>query len=149
MRQWSNTIISAVPSSLSKILSEPIQHLRDALALLVSAYAPPIAPLLPRAALFLFSNIASSLYLLEHALWAVSTKEGSAETDVEVFMRWVEEGGMKESVAEVARIMNEDRHGQAAKRVQSDRKIVFGATEEARVDIAPKTSSLPAVSAHL
>ncbi|THH16916.1 hypothetical protein EUX98_g9223 [Antrodiella citrinella] len=126
--QWAHCIIATISSQLTTTLTTPIQTLHSALTLLTSAYTPPIAPLIPRAALFLFSNIASSIYLLEHALWAVSAKEASAQTDVEVFARWVEEGGLVESVAEVERIMREARKG--GRREEMDRRIVFG--EETR-----------------
>lgn len=111
---------------MSNSLSAPIQTLRNALTVLTSAYTPPIAPLLPRAGLFLFNSIASSLYLLEHALWAVSTGEVSAPTDVEVFTRWVDEGGLKESVSDVTRVMAETKAGRGSNREELDRKIVFG-----------------------
>ncbi|TCD70903.1 hypothetical protein EIP91_001211 [Steccherinum ochraceum] len=149
--KWANNLVARIPSSLQATLSPSIQTLRSALDLLVSAYTPPMSPLLPRAALFLFSNITSSLYLLEHALWAVATGEASAQTDLEVFARWVDEGGLKESIVEVKKVMDEARDGKG-RREEMDRKIVFGEESvQARVSVVPRKVQVvgQSISAHL
>jgi len=147
--KWANDILTSIPHSLTTALSSPILTLHSALALLTSAYTPPIAPLLPRAALFLFSNIASSINLLEHALWAVSISETSAQTDVEVFARWVEEGGLRESMSEVERMMLEAKFGKS-RREAMDRRIVFGEEGISKeVSVGSGKSVVESISAHL
>jgi len=46
-----------------------------------------------------FAHITTSLYLLEHAIWAHSNreKEGNHELHAETFRRWVDEGGLLEA----------------------------------------------------
>lgn len=88
---------------------------------MANAYKAPIHPLLPRPALFLFCHVASSLYLLEHAIWAVNTKEPEAQTDVEVFRRWVLEGGLDAALETVRRTKSAQKD-----RVQLDAAIVYG-----------------------
>ena len=67
------------------------------------------------------------LYLLEHAIWARHTGEVSAEADLEVFRRWVEDAGFgfAASAKEVEGVI---RHGSEKQyeRVRGDKEIVFG-----------------------
>lgn len=44
--------------------------------------------------LLLFGHATSSLYLLEHALWAHRLKDTDAKTHTDAFVRWVLEGGV-------------------------------------------------------
>lgn len=81
-------------------------------------HAIPITSLpssiLPRPILFLAGHTASSLFLLEHAIWSMACPEESeAETDtqIEAFKRWIEEGPVGTSLpqvqAEVERVWKE------------------------------------------
>ena len=67
------------------------------------AYAKPMSPLIPRPALMLLGAIASSIYLLEHAVWAEVQPEFANNLDAEVFRRWVIEGGMEGAIQAVKR----------------------------------------------
>jgi hypothetical protein len=94
--------------------------LRTLLQQLPSLYASPTT-LQTRPLLFLLGHLASSLYLLEHALWSFETKYQSWEVDVDVFKRWVDEGGIGEVLREVEVLKKE---GEA--REARDKGIVYG-----------------------
>ena len=96
--QWAQGILSSCPLSLQIQANEPLSLLTAALTELSMAYALPIPTLIPRPALFLFGYTASSLYLLEHAIWSHTNGEAERETDIEVFTRWVAEGGLTGAV---------------------------------------------------
>ncbi|KAI0755038.1 acyl-CoA dehydrogenase/oxidase, partial [Daedaleopsis nitida] len=122
---WVNDILNACPASLAATLREPIANLRVALDALADAYKAPMHPLVPRPVLFLFSHVASSAYLLEHTIWAVNTAEPGYQTDVDVFRRWVLEGGLDTALENVRRALKnapEDR-------IQADSDIVYGSKE--------------------
>ena len=89
--------------------------------MLADAYKAPMHPLLPRPALLLFAHTASSLNLLEHAIWAVNAGEPDSATDGEVFRRWVLEGGLDVALENVRRAKNAPHD-----RVQTDANIVYG-----------------------
>ncbi|KZT23442.1 hypothetical protein NEOLEDRAFT_1157320 [Neolentinus lepideus HHB14362 ss-1] len=95
--QWANSILSSCPGAMA---TEAVA-LRSAVEELQATYTPPISPLVTRPALFLFGYVASALYLLEHAVWSSATSQPERETDVEVFKRWVAEGGLQSSVGAV------------------------------------------------
>lgn len=59
---------------------------------------------MPRPALFLYSYAVSAIYLLEHASWAWRTGEPTANTDAEVFRRWVNEDGLQGAREDVKRM---------------------------------------------
>ncbi|KAI0365734.1 hypothetical protein BV20DRAFT_953774 [Pilatotrama ljubarskyi] len=119
--KWADEILASCPGQLARTLAEPLAVLRKALAALVDAYKAPIHPLLPRPALFLFSHVASSVNMLEHAIWAVTTSESGAEIDVEAFKRWVLEGGLDAAMADVTRNKNSPND-----RTQANSTIVYG-----------------------
>lgn len=73
----------------------------------------------------LFSHVTSALYLLEHAIWAHATGEPTAETDIEVFRRWAQEGGLDQAIQEVQRAKADN-----ASRPKADAQIVYGAGAE-------------------
>ncbi|KAL6304350.1 acyl-CoA dehydrogenase/oxidase [Sparassis latifolia] len=130
---WARTILSSCPASLRGKLREPLEALHAACDDLSQTYKAPIAPLVPRPALFLFSHIASSLYLLEHAIWAHQKSEVSSSSDIEVFRRWVVEGGLSLAVENVRRAKTSPTD-----RSQMDSEIVYSpsthaATKQARL----------------
>ncbi|EIW59446.1 uncharacterized protein TRAVEDRAFT_122464 [Trametes versicolor FP-101664 SS1] len=119
--KWTEDIIASCPAPLAQTLAAPLASLRDALPELVEAYKAPLHPLVPRPALFVFSHIASSVYLLEHAIWAAKTSEPGHEIDAEVFKRWVLEGGLDTALENVRRAKNSSQD-----RMETNSAIVYG-----------------------
>ena len=99
-----------------------------ALQEIARSYVTPIAPLVPRPALFVFSYVASAIYLLEHAIWARDVGEKTADVDLEVFRRWVDENGLGTAIEDVRRARKDP-----STRSVMDAKIVFGDELEAVV----------------
>ncbi|KAG5648418.1 hypothetical protein DXG03_004992 [Asterophora parasitica] len=126
---WAQNILSTTPPSLLPSLRDALSLLQTALSeLQASLGAKPIAPLTPRPALILTGYIASSAFLLEHAVWAWGGgEEGPEERDVhvEVFRRWVLEGGVAPAVEDLRRA-REDGEGSKGVRVRDNERIVFG-----------------------
>ncbi|TFK52431.1 hypothetical protein OE88DRAFT_1698245 [Heliocybe sulcata] len=116
--QWVNSTLSSCPTRMA---TEGVL-LGDALKELQAAYMPPVSPFVTRPALFLFGYIASSLYLLEHAVWSSATSQPEQETDVEVFRRWVVEGGLQGAMEAVRKA----RAAEPESRFQADHAIVYG-----------------------
>jgi hypothetical protein len=76
----------------------------------------------------LMGFVASSTYLLEHAIWSYNHGEAERDTDVDVFQRWVLEGGIVATIEDIRRIkQNVDQ------RVQSNSRLVFGASSRAKL----------------
>ncbi|KAI0632061.1 acyl-CoA dehydrogenase/oxidase [Trametes polyzona] len=126
--KWANDIIASCPSALAQTLGEPLAVLRKALSALLDAYKTPLHPLVPRPALFLFCHIASSVYLLEHAIWASNMSEPGHEIDAETFKRWVLEGGLDVALENVRRAKASSQD-----RMQTDSAIVYGAKGAGKV----------------
>jgi hypothetical protein len=126
--QWAQGIMSSCPLSLQIQAKEPLSLLTPALTELSMAYTLPIPTLLPRPALFLFGYTASSLYLLEHAIWSHTNGEAERETDIEVFTRWVAEGGLTGAVGDVRRV-----RGCGIGRVKTNLEIVYGTSGKPRL----------------
>ncbi|KAJ8483477.1 hypothetical protein ONZ51_g4672 [Trametes cubensis] len=124
--QWAHDVLTSCPEKLVKALDEPLANLRKALGVLPDVYKAPMPPLVPRPALFLFCHIASSIYLLEHAIWAFKTSEPGYETDLEVFRRWVMEGGLDVALENVRRVKDV-----SDERVRADATIVYGTKPKA------------------
>lgn len=74
--------------------------------------------------------VASSVYLLEHAIWAYTTGEPDKDTHVDVFGRWVEEGGLVAAIAHVKRV---NGGTDDSKRVLGDSVMVFGDVAKAKL----------------
>ncbi|PCH40066.1 hypothetical protein WOLCODRAFT_88441 [Wolfiporia cocos MD-104 SS10] len=119
---WAKRTLSSCPAALHDILAETLAALHKALDEVAVAYATPLAPLVARPALFLFSHTAASLYLLEHAVWALNATETTRGTDVEVLKRWVTEFGLAQAVEEVQKARSAD-----SDRLRADQAIAFGA----------------------
>ncbi|KAL0565878.1 hypothetical protein V5O48_016145, partial [Marasmius crinis-equi] len=116
--EWANSIWSSCPPQLKD--TPQLQVLVEGLNQLSSAYKNPIPTLMPRPALMLMGYITSSLFLLEHAIWSLATSQSERKTDVLVFNRWVDEGGLRPAIEEVKRT-----HVEAQKREGEDAAIVF------------------------
>ena len=121
-------VISGCPAALRAELREPLHILHEGLSELVTSYQLPIPSLIPRPALMLTGFVASSSYLLEHAVWSHTCEEVERDTDVEVFRRWVLEGGIVAAIEDVRRVkQNTDR------RVESNSNLVFGGSLRGRL----------------
>ncbi|KAG6831929.1 hypothetical protein H0H92_006530 [Tricholoma furcatifolium] len=125
---WIKEVLSSCPADLAEQLLEPLEILNNSLSELATALRKPIAPLAPRPALMLTGYMASSVFLLEHAIWAHVNKESSRDTDVEVVRRWILEGGMVVAIEDVRRARVD-----VGKRSKADLKMVFGVTEKAKL----------------
>ena len=73
----------------------------------------------------LVASIASSVYLLEHAIWSKTTQ---GQVDVEVFRRWVLEGGTAAAIEDV----KEAKEGRK-NRIDVNFAITFGNNRKARM----------------
>ncbi|KIK52061.1 hypothetical protein GYMLUDRAFT_208261 [Collybiopsis luxurians FD-317 M1] len=96
MRQfisWCNSVILSCPPDFLKQVQEAIQLLQWRLDSLLAAFLHPIPPLIARPALMFMGYMASSIYLLEHAIWSNTRGEEEYDVDAEVFRRWVHDGG--------------------------------------------------------
>lgn len=114
-------VVSHCPTALQNELREPLDVLLEGVGELATSYQPPISSLILRPALILMGFIASSSYLLEHAIWSCSNVEAEHDTDVEVFRRWALEGGMMMVIADVrCAKSNTDR------RLRTNYSLVFG-----------------------
>ncbi|GJE98277.1 acyl-CoA dehydrogenase-like protein [Phanerochaete sordida] len=143
---WADSIMTSCPAALVRQLTVPLALLRTGLDETRSTYTTRPAPLAARPALMLYAHVTSALYLLEHAVWAHATGEPSAETDVEVFRRWVEECGLEQALQDLARAK-----AAGAGRPKTDQEIVYGAgVEEEDVKAQPNlVGDGRRVSAHL
>ena len=101
--QWSKDIIATIPQSIRGRLQPAVALISTGLAILPEIYTPPVATLVPRPGLMLVGYLASSTYLLEHAVWSWSNGIDDRETDVEVFSRWVMERGLASAIQDVKR----------------------------------------------
>jgi hypothetical protein len=75
----------------------------------------------PRPAFMLVGAISSSVCLLEHAIWSHTISENTEDLDVDVFNRWVFEGGMEATIQLVKRV----QYG-TEERVKFNAALVFG-----------------------
>jgi hypothetical protein len=62
--------------------------------------------------LMVLGYVASSVYLLEHAIWSSNSElQGEGEVDVTVFIRWVLESSLVPSLRELERLLRLDSEG--------------------------------------
>ena len=106
MSKWGTMILDSCPPELGNKVAAPLEVVRAAFQTIGEVYGHPtrISPLLPRPGLMLVGYAASAAMLLEHAVWSHNTKTLDREVDVEVFVRWVNEGGLSSSLQEVLEI---------------------------------------------
>jgi len=122
--KWANAIIATVPLSLLTNISPAISLLQVALTQFTSAFAKPVAPLVPRPGIMLFGYMTAALYLLEHAVWSHVTNEPEKDIDAEAFTRWIEEAGMDTAVKEVQKMK---QAGEA--RIKRNAALVYGGAQ--------------------
>ncbi|KAF7768060.1 hypothetical protein Agabi119p4_7303 [Agaricus bisporus var. burnettii] len=121
---WACSIVASTPGVLTPGFEASFKLLDRAINELSTAYDTPISPLVPRPALLLVGSIASSIYLLEHAIWSHTHKELEADVDIEVFNRWIVQSGLEGYTEAVKKAKDA---GKAGARVKANEKIVFGA----------------------
>ncbi|KAJ7195987.1 acyl-CoA dehydrogenase NM domain-like protein [Mycena rebaudengoi] len=112
--QWAQTILSSATQT-----SSAVADLRRLISDLPTLFRKTHNPFLARPLLTLFAQIASAVFLLEHAVWAHQSHEPSASTDWAVFERWVNEGGMKSTAQDIAGL----EHG-VEERIKVNQKMV-------------------------
>ncbi|KAJ7054216.1 acyl-CoA dehydrogenase NM domain-like protein [Mycena amicta] len=105
--QWGQTVISSAPKK-----TPSIALLEKSLSDLPATFLKTRNPLLGRTILSLFGHVSSALFLLEHAVWARRNDEPSFIADTAVFERWVEEGGLRETLQEITILDKQDSLGQ-------------------------------------
>ncbi|PFH54068.1 hypothetical protein AMATHDRAFT_845 [Amanita thiersii Skay4041] len=125
---WAQETMAGCPSGMKSQVSESIDVLSEALKEIATSYQQPIQPLVPRPALMLMGCVASSIYLLEHANWAYATGEPTKDIDVDVFMRWVIEGGTMAAIADVKKAK---QSGEG--RIAANSSMVFGGLGKAKL----------------
>ncbi|KJA16474.1 hypothetical protein HYPSUDRAFT_206963 [Hypholoma sublateritium FD-334 SS-4] len=100
---WAKSTIDSCAGCIQEQSASVLSILREAIDEISVAYTEPLGPLIPRPALMLVGAIASSLYLLEHAVWAEKQSEPTKDLDAEVFRRWVLESGMEGAIKAIKR----------------------------------------------
>ncbi|KAK0464261.1 acyl-CoA dehydrogenase/oxidase [Desarmillaria tabescens] len=118
---WAQSVMASCPDDLRVRIIDALDTLKHSVDGAALAYKAQIPSLLPRHALILLGNVASSLFLLEHAIWSHKTNQDEAQTDSEVFKRWVLEGGSLTALRGVQIIQ-----GATAEREAANTAIVFG-----------------------
>lgn len=113
-------MIASCPEALAAGYKEAFDILRPALEELGDAYKQPVPSLMPRAGLFVVGHVASSLYLLEQAIWSNTVNDNQKNVDSEVFNRWVIEGGLTKALTDLTRA-----RGSRPDRLASNYAIVF------------------------
>ncbi|KAF4590168.1 hypothetical protein EYR40_009433 [Pleurotus pulmonarius] len=117
---WGKGVIASCPDALAAGYKQAFDILRPALDELVDAYKQPVPSLVPRAGLFVVGHVASSVYLLEQAIWSNAVNDNQKNVDSEVFNRWVIEGGLTKALADLTRARNA-----RSDRLASNYSIVF------------------------
>lgn len=102
----------------------PLEAVKAAFQTIDEIYGHPtrISPLLPRPGLMLVGHAVSAVMLLEHAVWSHNTKAPDRDVDAEVFVRWVNEGGLSSSFREVLDIAT----GHDGDRIAMNSMLAYG-----------------------
>ena len=116
-----NSVLNSCPASLQLRVASAVKILKEAIEAIRQVYTLPMNTLSPRPALMLVGAISSSVYLLEHAIWSHTISENTEDLDVDVFNRWVFEGGMEATIQLVKRV----QYG-TEERVKFNAALVFG-----------------------
>ncbi|KAF9489393.1 hypothetical protein BDN71DRAFT_1401714 [Pleurotus eryngii] len=117
---WGKEVIASCPEALAAGYKEAFGILRPALDELIDAYKQPVPSLMPRAGLFVVGHVASSLYLLEQAVWSNAVNDSQKHVDSEVFNRWVIEWGLTKALTDLTLARNA-----RSDRLVSNYSIVF------------------------
>lgn len=124
MSKWGTKILDSCPPELGSKVWAPLEAVKAAFQTIDGIYGYPtrISPLLPRAGLMLVGHAASAAMLLEHAVWSHNTKTSDRDVDAEVFVRWVNEGGLSSSFREVLEIST----GHNGARISMNGTLAYG-----------------------
>lgn len=127
MSKWGTKILDSCPSELGNKVRAPLEAVKAAFQTIDDIYRHPtrISPLLPRPGLMLVGYAASAAMLLEHAMWSHNTKIPERDVDTEVFVRWVNEGGLSSSVREVLEITTSGL-GHDGERIRMNSTLAYG-----------------------
>ncbi|RDB17827.1 Acyl-CoA dehydrogenase family member 11 [Hypsizygus marmoreus] len=125
---WAKDVVSSCPQALQIQMQQPLEVLNEAIVELSGSFGRPIGTLIPRPALMVTGYIASSAFLLEHAIWAYTVGDAARDTDIEVFSRWVLEGGTAAAIDDLRRA-KEGTEG----RVKANLAMVFGEAARAKL----------------
>lgn len=122
--KWGTKILDSCPPELGTKISAPLEAVKAAFETIGKIYGHPtkISPLLPRPGLMLVGYTASAAMLLEHAVWSHNTKTSDWDVDTEVFVRWVNEGGLSSSLREVLEITA----GHDEERISMNHMLAYG-----------------------
>lgn len=122
--KWGTKILDSCPPELGTKILAPLEAVKAAFQTIGEIYGHPgrISPLLPRPSLMLVGYAASAAMLLEHAVWSYDTKTSDRDVDAEVFVRWVNEGGLSSSLREVLEITA----GRNEERVSMNSMLAYG-----------------------
>ena len=118
------------PEVLKPQIQDSLAILNEGFNELSTSYHLPIPPLIARPALQLTGFLASSVYLLEHAIWSYTSLEAERDADIEAFRRWVLEGGI---VAVLEDVRQAKQTRSTNRLVQSNSMLVFGVSSKAKL----------------
>lgn len=94
------------PPELRSKAWAPLEAVKAAFQTIEEIYGQSheIPPLLPRSELMLVCHAVSAAVFREHAKWSHTMKTSDRGVDLEVFVRWMNEGGISSSFREVLEI---------------------------------------------
>ncbi|GAA5888670.1 hypothetical protein JCM6882_009043 [Rhodosporidiobolus microsporus] len=128
---WAHTVLSSAGAlhssvTLSRLLEERLSLLTTVSQCFLSSSSSP-DPRLTRPLLFLLGSLASTLHLLEQAVWSVVEKrpEGEAEVDAWVVKRWAEDARVRETVRVLEGLLSEGG-AEARREMGMERALLYG-----------------------
>ncbi|KAJ3550280.1 hypothetical protein NMY22_g555 [Coprinellus aureogranulatus] len=120
---WAEGVMASCPTELLKALPAVAATLREAISRVKCAYTTPVHPMIHRPGLILVGYLASSLSLLEHAVWSWTQRKETREVDVEVLRRWVLEDAFGAALEELKTMVES-----GSEKVEFDKQIALGAS---------------------
>ncbi|GAA5832373.1 hypothetical protein JCM11251_006426 [Rhodosporidiobolus azoricus] len=132
---WARTVLSSASSlpsyaSLSPLISDRLSLLTSVSQRFLPSSSASFAngkadDRLPRPLLFLLGSLASTLYLLEHAVWSARKNRPESEMDEWVVERWADHGGVRETVRVLERLLSEDDE-KGKREMGMEKALVYG-----------------------
>ncbi|KAF8558238.1 acyl-CoA dehydrogenase NM domain-like protein [Imleria badia] len=123
-RNWGTKILDSCPLELRSKVRAPLEVVKAAFQTIDEIYGHPtrMSPLMPRPGLMVMGHAAAAAMLLEHAVWSHNVKTSDRDADTEVFVRWVNEGGLSSSLREVLEIAP----GHNGERISMNSTLAYG-----------------------